>query len=252
MTSRRPADGVGSTPGPDAPAGLLAAARAVLFDFDGPVTPFFERYATPPIAAEIKALLKETGGPLPAAVQECHDAHRLLRLLRSEMFRDETPGHEDQKTLERAEAIVTAHEYAAVADAPLDAHVRGLLATLRRLGKRLVVVSNNAEGPVGAYLERHHLDVFFERVFGRDPHELLHMKPDPDCVYRALGHLRAAPGECLLIGDQLTDLAAAAEVGVPFLGYARSAAEAAEMRRKGAVWADTSLAPLRRTADGLL
>ncbi|MEU6991687.1 HAD family phosphatase [Streptomyces sp. NPDC046465] len=251
MTSRRPA-GSSRSPGPDAPAGPLADARAILFDFDGPVTRFFDGYPTEPIADEIKILLRERGVPLPATVLDTHDPHRILQLLRSDVFRDGTPGHEDQKTLELAEAVVTDHEYRAVADAPLDEHIESLLTTLRRLGKRLVVVSNNAEGPVRAHLERQHLDTRFERVFGRDPLELRHLKPDPHCVLRALDHLGAAPRECLLIGDQLTDLAAADAVGMPFLGYARSAAEAAQMWREGAVWAGASLAPLRRAADGLL
>lgn len=248
MTSPSPA---GPRPGPSAPTGLLNGTQAILLDFDGPVSRFFEGYDTAAIAEEIKELLTEHGVALPDTVLATTDPHALLRLLRSEVFTESRPGIGRQKTLELAEGIVTDHEYRVVGRAPLDERVESVIGLLRKGGKRLVVVSNNAEGPVRAYLEHHGLHDAFEAVFGRDPVELGHMKPDPHCVLRALKHLGADPAACLLVGDQLTDLTAARKAGVPFFGYARSTAVAARMRDEGAVWAGLTWGPLHAAAKEL-
>ncbi|AZM54042.1 HAD family hydrolase [Streptomyces sp. WAC 01529] len=249
MTSQRPsADG---SPDRDVLSRLLTSAAALLFDFDGPVTRFFHHYDTRPIAREIKALLLERGVSLPAHVQASEDSHGLLHLLRSEVFTADDPGPEEQKTLELAEGIVTRHEYQAALGAVPDEHVGALATELSRLGKRLAIVSNNAEGPVRAYLERVGLDGMFTPVLGRDPYELRHMKPDPHRVRTAVHHLGLKAADCLLVGDQPTDLEAARTAGTPFLGYARSEAVADQMRREGAIWADISLLPLLRAASQL-
>ncbi|MGW0535889.1 HAD family hydrolase [Streptomyces sp. NPDC003032] len=249
MTSQRPSDG--GSPDRDVLPGLVASAAALLFDFDGPVTRFFHHYKTAPIAREIKALLLKRGVPLSAAVQAAQDSHGLLHLLRSGVFTQDEPGPEDQETLELAEGIVTHHEYRAALGAVPDEHVEALVAELSRLGKRLAIVSNNAEGPVRAYLERVGLAKEFEVVFGRDPHELRRMKPDPHRVEAAVHHLDLKAADCLLVGDQLTDLEAAHAAGTPFLGYARSEGIADTMRRAGAAWACASLLPLLEAAAGL-
>ncbi|MFF8657747.1 HAD family hydrolase [Streptomyces huasconensis] len=232
--------------------GLIAGARALLFDFDGPVTPFFEHYRTAPIAQDIKTLLSERGVPLPPDVRASADSHGLLHLLRSDVVTAAKPGPEDQKTLELAEGIVTSHEYRAARHAVPSAHIEALVTALAGLGKRLVIVSNNADGPVRAYLERVGLGTHFEAVFGRDPHELRRMKPHPHSVEAALRHLGVEAADCLLVGDQLTDLQAARAVGVPFLGHARNDAAARLLRREGAAWAGTSLLPLQQAAEGLM
>ncbi|MFF3643779.1 HAD family hydrolase [Streptomyces sp. NPDC002564] len=246
MTSHRTSDG---STGRDVLAGLLRDARAVLFDFDGPVTRLFRGYPTAPVAEEIKSLLVEHGVTLPPAVRDSTDSHGLLQLLRTEVFSAAKPAPGDQKVLELAEGIVTDHEYRAAARALPEEHIASLLSGLDGRGRRLVIVSNNAAGPVTAYLERTSLAQLFEGVFGRDPRELRHMKPDPDCVRRALRHLALPARDCLLVGDQLTDLTAARAVGMPFLGYARTDAVAEAMRRRGADWAGTSLEPVARAAS---
>ncbi|MGA4849744.1 HAD family hydrolase [Streptomyces sp. G5(2025)] len=268
MTPQRPSGGSGPTHGgppgrdslpghlpghlPGLLPGLIAGAGALLFDFDGPVTPFFQHYRTAPIAQDIKDLLLERGVPLSPDVRASADSHGLLHLLRSDVFTAAKPGPEDQKTLELAEGIVTSHEYRAARDAVPGEHIEALVTALARLGKRLVIVSNNAEGPVRAYLERAGLETEFEAVFGRDPHELRHMKPHPHGVEAALRHLGLTAADCLLVGDQLTDLQAARAVGAPFLGHARNDAAARTMWREGAVWAGTSLLPLQQATEGLL
>jgi phosphoglycolate phosphatase-like HAD superfamily hydrolase len=46
------------------------------------------------------------------------------------------------------------------------------------------------------------------------------MKPHPSCVKRALRSAGLPASDCLLIGDSVSDIGAANQVGVPFLGFA--------------------------------
>ncbi|MGV2916138.1 HAD family hydrolase [Streptomyces alfalfae] len=249
MTLQKPEDG--DSPDGDVLPRLLARSEALLFDFDGPVTRFFADYPTAPVADEMKDLLADRRVRLPPAVEAYQDSHGLLHLLRSEVFPEDRPDAETQKTLELVESIVTAHEYRAVQKARPEDGIASLLTALHGRGKRLVVVSNNAEGPVRAFLDVAGLTHRFEGVFGRDPHELRHMKPHPRCVEMAIGFLGLSPEACLLVGDQLTDLEAAHQAGVPFLGYARNTAVARRMRAERAAWAGTSLRPVLAAAEAL-
>ncbi|MGW1165403.1 hypothetical protein [Streptomyces sp. NPDC002550] len=57
------------------------AARAVLLDFDGPVTDLFGDESTAPVAHEIKDVVRGIWGGLDRDVEECDDSHGILRLL---------------------------------------------------------------------------------------------------------------------------------------------------------------------------
>ncbi|WP_328495006.1 HAD hydrolase-like protein [Streptomyces sp. NBC_00414] len=190
----------------------------MFFDFDGPVCDLFGGTPTAHIAEEIKVMARLEWGALDRAVEDCHDSHGILLRLRDVL--DGAPEHHGREPLAQADAIVTRYEYAAVGSAVQCSDVGPLLDALRDLGKRLAIVSNNAEGPVLRYLERTNLTSKFEVVCGRDPYEPRHMKPHPDPVRRALAAVGVpATGRALLVGDQLSDLAAARAAGVRFLGH---------------------------------
>ncbi|MFD2691594.1 HAD family hydrolase [Streptomyces phyllanthi] len=209
---------------------LLSETQAVLFDFDGPVCDLFGGVPTSHIAREIKDMAREEWGALDQEVEDCDDSHGVLRHLRDMVDRREADSL-DRAPLEKADGILTRHEYAAVRSARLTPHLDTLLDALRDLGKRLVVVSNNAEGPVRDYLGRQGIEARFEAVCGRDPYEPRLMKPDPYLVMLALEGLGGVdPARALMIGDQVTDLKAARAAGVRFLGYTGDANRAQEMR----------------------
>nr|WP_206439312.1 HAD family hydrolase [Streptomyces scabichelini] len=225
---------------------------AVLLDFDGPICDLFGPAPTAPIAEEVKVMAREEWGVLDRAVEDCDDSHGIL--LRLSDMRDRTsPVPLSRTPLDLAHRIVTRHEYAAVASAEPAPGVEPLLDALLDLGKRLVVVSNNAEGPVWEYLKRRGLQSKFVDVCGRDPHEPRHMKPHPDSLHRALKCLNGlAPSRALMVGDQLTDLAAARTADVRFLGYTGDAERMRDMRRGGADWVVASHAPVVTAARTLV
>ncbi|MDQ0775631.1 HAD superfamily hydrolase (TIGR01509 family) [Streptomyces aurantiacus] len=229
---------------------LLDRSRAVLFDFDGPVTDLFGDASTAPVAREIKEVVRSAWGTLDPDVEDCDDSHDILRHVR-DMFERPALVPRSRAALEQAEAIVTQHEYVAVKTAEPTPHIVELVDVLTDLGIRLVIVSNNSDGPVLAYVRSLALQSKFDAVLGRDPHELRHMKPDPDAVNRAVDRLDLPASVCLVLGDQLTDLAAAQAAGTRFIGYTQSAQRAAEMRERGADWVVSSHQPLISAAEQL-
>ncbi|MGN9814856.1 HAD family hydrolase [Streptomyces sp. SD11] len=229
---------------------LLQRSRAVLLDFDGPVTDLFGDVSTAPVAREIKDAVRGAWGVLDPDVENCEDSHDLLRRLR-DMFERSSLVPRSRVALLQAEAIVTRHEHTAAQAAVPAPHVEELVDALKDLGMRLAIVSNNSDGPVWEYLKSLDLQSKFDAVLGRDPNELRRMKPDPDSVNRAVNCLELPASACLLLGDQLTDLEAAQAAGTRFIGYTRSVERAAEMRKLGADWVVSSHQPLISAAKQL-
>jgi HAD superfamily hydrolase (TIGR01549 family) len=225
----------------DALLRLLADTRAVLFDFDGPVCDLFRGVPTDDVAEQVKEAARpywgwrdpEDRGRLDPDVESCYDSHGILRCLR-DMYERPALKKLSPEPLELAELIVTEQETKALRTAVQAPHIVTLVDLLRELGMRLVVVSNNAEGPISTYLQQPDFHGKFEGVFGRDPHDARRMKPEPHCVVRALEHLGLPASSCIVVGDQLTDLKASLAAGTCFVGYTQEEIRAAEMKQDGA------------------
>ncbi|WP_329273563.1 HAD family hydrolase [Streptomyces sp. NBC_01451] len=227
---------------------LLRDIQAVLIDFDGPVCDLFGPTSTAHIADEVKAHAEQAwpGTELDPAVRDCADSHGILHELAA-MADRHAPALDGP--LDWADGIVEKYEYSAVRSALSSARetpgASDLVEALHARGRPLAIVSNNAEGPVREYLRHVGLLSRFEAICGRDPHDPRLMKPHPDSLRRALRLLGdPIPGHVLLIGDQLTDLTAAAEAGVRFLGFTPYDDRAREMLRRGADFVVASHAPV--------
>lgn len=232
--------------------GLLEGVKAVLLDFDGPVCDLFGNVSTAPVADEIKEKVRLVWGrDLDQKVEDCHDSHGILLLLQ-DMYDPTDPYSRSREALRLAEETVTAYEGEAVLVAHPAPGIEKLVNALRCAEIPLVIVSNNAAKPIKAYLERWDLLEQFQDVIGRDPHHLHHMKPHPDSVERALESLGGLPpSECVLIGDQLTDLEAAQAAKTRFVGYTQSPVRAAEMLKRGAHAVVSSHEPLINAAEAM-
>lgn len=234
---------------------LLDSSAAVLIDFDGPVCDLFHETSTKPAAVQIKDNARRVWGALSPEVEACDDSHGILLRLRDMLDPDQYGMSLDPTPLKYAEDVVRELELRAVREEiarPADGFEE-LVAALQSLGKRLTIVSNNAEEAVQEYLGTVGLDAEFKgMIFGRDPDEPRRMKPDPDCILRALAGLALtdSPASCLMVGDQPTDLEAARAAQVRFLGY--GSAHAALMMAAGADWAVTSHQPTLKAARALL
>lgn len=235
----------------DALLNLLGSVRAVMFDFDQPVTDLFGGASTKHIADRIKRMAEQHLGPLDSHVEACDDSHGVLRLLR-DMYEQRHPKPRCLRPFMLADAMVTEFESESARTAVAAPHIVTLVDLLCQLRMRRVIVSNNAERPIREYVRRQDPRLKFERVFGRDPKDARHMKPDPHCLERALEYLSLEPSSCLVIGDQPTDLKASMSVGVRFLGYTWDEIRQKEMKQNGADAVVSSHLPVIKAARTLL
>lgn len=192
----------------------LDSAKCVFFDFDGPICRLFSEHPADLVAGRLRKLLDDKAPRVLAGNKyQPHDPHSILRAaLRA------APGHELIRTVEQQ---LTDEEETAAGSAASTPNAHALIEELHGQGRTLAVTSNNSATAIRVYLNRHGLDKYFSpHVHGRQA-DRIRLKPDPDCLKRALESTGATPGECLMIGDTPSDWEAADEAGVGFVGYAR-------------------------------
>ncbi len=119
-----------------------------------------------------------------------------------------------------------------------------LITAARRSGRSVTIVSNNSGQAVATYLNDHRLARYVSAVIGRDDPDPAHMKPSPYRVRQAIQMLQAAPAECVLVGDQASDVVAAHAAGLAAIGYANKPGKAERLARAGADAVVTRLANL--------
>ncbi|MEJ8635833.1 HAD family hydrolase [Streptomyces sp. MS2.AVA.5] len=225
--------------------GLFAAAKCVVFDFDGPVCDLFAGHAASDVARDLRHWIARN---IPSGVSQPQAVDDPLAWLRAAAV--EYPGSELVTSMERH---LTSLEVTATLSAAQTAGVDELIRRLGAASFRLAIATNNSARAAQGYLVRTGLaDFFGDHIHGRatDP---LRMKPDPHCVSRALESTGSTPAESLMIGDSASDCEAAAELGVPFLGYARNKRKRCELIAAGASDAGivSSIVELLPLVDGL-
>jgi len=213
---------------------LLRRAPAILLDFDGPVCKVFADRSATIVADDLRRVLSERGQPVEAA--RGLGPHELLTYAAT-LGPAEAKAIEDK--LERAELT-------AVATSTPTPGVTEFLDACHRIGKPVAIVSNNNADAIASYLARQQLSHFVEHVEGRDPANSHHMKPHPWTIKRALAQLSVQPSNCVLIGDAVTDLHAAAAADVPAIGYANRPTKVAPLEEAGALAVVTSMIDLVR------
>jgi HAD superfamily hydrolase (TIGR01509 family) len=208
---------------------ILGNADTVLFDFDGPICSLFAVHSAADVAQRLLSVA--TAHRTPVLTSE--DPHAVLRAVTRQQ-----PGSQLARLLERT---LAQEEIRAAATARPTPYAADLITALAARGRRLAVASNNSPLAVASYLTRQQLAEYFHGQLHGRTGEVALLKPDPDCVHRALRSTGTPADRALMIGDTPTDLAAARAAGVPFLGYARDRAGAADLHASGARHVATSL-----------
>jgi phosphoglycolate phosphatase-like HAD superfamily hydrolase len=223
---------------------LIAPARVVLWDFDGPICRLFAGHSAESVAIRLVDWLEGRGlhGLLTEQELESLDPHRVLRAVDRR--------HPGSDLVAELEERLTQEELRAVPKAMPTPYADILIQTWKAVGSRLAITTNNSPTVVRTYLaDRTLTESFAPHVYGRTQ-DLHLLKPDPHCLNRALSAMGAAPSAALMIGDTPSDYFAAREAGVPFLGYARHAKKEKKLRAAGAETIVESLAPVLLAVRG--
>lgn len=228
---------------PPTPAQLLDDATCILLDFDGPVCDLFRGHPAHDVAVQLRGWI-ERNVPGDVVVEKA-SADDPLALLRATAEQ-----YPDPALVREMEQQLTAHEMRAAQTAgPTEGAVE-LIRRLDAAGRRLAVTTNNSAQAVEIYLDRHGLTAFFSgHIHGRTSQPAL-MKPDPHCLRQALRSTGSHAAESLMIGDSEADAEAAAEVKVPFLGFAREASKRFRLRAAKATVIVSTMAELLEAMDG--
>ncbi len=219
---------------------LIARARVVLWDFDGPMCRLFAGHSAKSVAAGLVEWLEGRGlrSLLTESERETLDPQVVLRAVDRR--------HPGSDLVAELEERLTQEELRAAKLAMPTAYADPLIRTWTAVGARLAITTNNSARVVGTYLESRGLtSCFAPHLYGRTQN-LHHLKPHPHCLNRALNAMGSAPGDALMIGDADTDFQAAQEAGVPFLGYARNEQKEKLLRGAGARTVVNSLEPVLR------
>lgn len=205
-------------------ADLFAAADAVLLDFDGPVTPLIPAPANLEAADAARAPLLAHGITLGDHIGTTSDHLAVLRWAATNA----------PHVLAEVEARCDDAETAAASTAEPTQGAHELLAKCHRSGQSVLIVSNNAEVAIRAYLERWSLTSYVVAVIGRPTGRPDLMKPNTHTVDEALRLLSIEPERAVFVGDSVSDVEVSRAVGMPCIGYAKTPRRGDELLGAGA------------------
>ncbi|MFF8611034.1 HAD family hydrolase [Streptomyces sp. NPDC015346] len=192
-------------------SGILANARVIFFDFDGPVCDVFAGLPAPQVAKQLTALLSSQDAAAGAKASETEDPIEVLRIAHEA---NAESGQEVEQALTAAEV-----EAVAVAGPPTPGAVEALQAA-HAAGRAVAVVSNNSAECVQRFVELHGLGDYVAKIVGRPTGQPHLMKPNPFPLITAAERMHMDVTNCTLIGDSLTDIQAAHAAGTTVIAYA--------------------------------
>ncbi|WP_328825961.1 HAD family hydrolase [Streptomyces ureilyticus] len=195
---------------------LVARVRHVVFDFDGPICLLFPGDSAERVARDQVNWLEERGlsGLLTEQERDHPDPHLVLSAVAGR--------HPGSDLVAELEELLTQQELRKVPRAWPTPYAYPLIRTWVAVGARMAIATNNSSRAVRKYLaDRELTDCFAPHIYGRTQ-DLSLLKPHPHTLQRALNAMGAAPDSSVMIGDSPTDYAAAREMGMAFIGYARN------------------------------
>ncbi|MFD3455918.1 HAD family hydrolase [Streptomyces sp. NPDC058691] len=197
----------------------------VLFDFDGPLADLFADRPAVRVAETLRQRAQKLGVPA-GVLRGVRDPLLVLR---------KAAWHGATNVIRELQELLADEETQAARSARPTPHADGLVRSLVASGRQVAVTTNNSARAATVFLKERGLSRFFDQhIHGRAADPTL-LKPDPDCLTRAMTSTGTEPAECLMIGDSVSDLEAAGKAGVSFVGYARSPHKMVALRDAGAV-----------------
>jgi phosphoglycolate phosphatase len=203
-------------------AELIAGSKALLLDFDGPMTALMPPPLNARAADQARAALR--GVELPEAIATSTDHLAVLRFAA-----EKVPAR-----LGAVEQSCTQAEIACSRTSEPSPSVRALVAEADKRGLAVAIVSNNSEAAVRVFLDRFDWASEIRTLACRVPGGVSRMKPNPYLVAMAARLVNVEPSACVLVGDSVADVEAGISARVPVIGWAKSPDRESQLVRAGA------------------
>ncbi|GAB2761527.1 HAD family hydrolase [Amycolatopsis magusensis] len=203
---------------------LLANAKALLLDFDGPICSVFAGLPAPTVAEQLRVVLADGGHTdLPESVATTGDPFDVFR-------HAATLGDDEARYVE---AAFTALEVEAIHTATPTPGAHDLIHAWHRSGRPLAIVSNNSVNAVEAYGSMHKISEYIGFISARSSHNPQALKPNSELIALALSQLASHRHEAVLIDDSVTDIEAAQGAKVPIIAFANKKTKTAALSTRG-------------------
>lgn len=202
---------------------LVKQADYLLVDFDGPICSIFAGLKPEEAAALFRQRLESCGIFIPLQARGLSDP--------LEIFRITATVHSDHA--EPIQRMLASIEAEAVKSASPTPYAHDVLISVARSGRRISIVSNNSEQAIRAYLRLHALEQYIFSIAARDHNPSL-MKPSPYLIDHAVAELDQEAARGVLVGDSVSDIAAAREARIPSIGYANNPGKDKRLANAGA------------------
>ena len=201
---------------------LLARTRCLLLDFDGPVCSIFAGRPPRNVVDELVSIVASQHCSVPDSVSSSRDPFDVLRYAATR----------SPQLAQRIEDALRTAELRAIATATPTPHAADAIQAWKDAGRAVGIVSNNSLAAVHAYVLAHgiHVDV----ISARDHSDPALLKPSPQLVERALGALDADTAASVLVGDSVTDIAAADRARILSIGFANKPGKREKLAHAGA------------------
>lgn len=204
-------------------AELIANAKALLLDFDGPITALMPPPLNAQAADEARAALD--GIELPGEVLSTTDHLAVLRW---------TFEHAVSRLVTVEEACTAAEVECARISEP-SPEIEWLFEQAAQASIPVAVVSNNSEVSVRTFLDRFNWLDRFAAIACRTPETRRLLKPHPFLVLAATELLDVPPQDCVFVGDSPSDMHAGRAAGVAIIGLVKTSGRRAGLVDAGAM-----------------
>ncbi|TVT62158.1 HAD family hydrolase [Amycolatopsis rhizosphaerae] len=201
-------------------AELLAQARALLLDFDGPICSIFAGIPDHVVADQLRGVLADGGHTnLPEHVATTKDPFDVFRYAA-------TLGEDEARYVE---AAFTAHEVEAIPTATPTPGAHELIQAWHESARPLAIVSNNSAAAISAYLDLYGLRPSVDHISARMSPDASLLKPSPHLLRQAVQSIQSEPARTVFVGDSLSDIRASRTAGVLCIGYANKVGKRVRM-----------------------
>ncbi|MBS7643019.1 HAD family hydrolase [Candidatus Bathyarchaeota archaeon] len=219
--------------------------KAVVFDLDGTIVKFQLDYIS--IRSEAIQALAKLG--LPQSLFSIRES--IFKMYDTAVLYLKNNGEE--KSIERVYDVIFSiaerYELEAARQAELIPGVTGILDTLRDMGLKLGLCTNDGAKATKFILKKFRLDQVFDLTVTRE--QVPRVKPDPVHLQAVLVPLNVAPKEVVVTGDHEVDMRMAKTVGAIAVGVTTGFSTRESLITSGADYVLPSIVELPRVIRNL-